>query len=38
MTTVTRPIHFAIQGRRKRAVLAPAPVGGGTSAQSAPGG
>lgn len=25
MTTVTRPIHFAIQGRRKRATVAPAP-------------
>jgi len=27
MTTVTRPIHFAIKGRRKRAVLAPTPAG-----------
>jgi len=26
MTTVTRPIHFAMKGRRRRAVLAPAPV------------
>lgn len=32
MTTVTRPIHFAIQGRRKRAVLASVATGNANSA------
>ena len=38
MTTVTRPIHFAIRGRRKRAVLAPAPAAGGTPTDPRSGG
>jgi len=36
MTTVTRPIHFAIKGRRKRAVLAPSPAGNGSGTTRRP--